>query len=134
MNVITSTLHYRFYNLIYMYNREKRLAGIYTTKRILLDQDAKARFELATVYLERQNQNCYWYTHFFYKQRIFSRQPQYCSTFKWIQSQMLLKRCLLHINMILPTHTIFCIVLSLSTSRSINYRIIFLCHFYFHWN
>ena len=36
---------------------------------------------------------------------------------------MLLKCCLLHIDMILPRHAIFCIFVSMSTSRSINYMI-----------
>ena len=45
------------------------------------------------------------YTLFYkYKQRIFSTKPQCCLTFLWIEPQMLLKNCLLHINMILPRH------------------------------
>ena len=34
---------------------------------------------------------------FFYKQRIFSAQPQCCLTFSWIEVHMLLKCCLLRI-------------------------------------
>ena len=37
---------------------------------------------------------------FFYKQRIFSTQPQCCLTFPWIQLQMWLRCCLLHISII----------------------------------
>ena len=35
-----------------------------------------------------------WDTSFFYKQRSFSTQPQFCLTFSWTELQMLLRCCL----------------------------------------
>ena len=35
-----------------------------------------------------------WDTSFFYEQRSFSTQPQFCLTFSWIELQMLLRCCL----------------------------------------
>lgn len=62
----------------------------------------------------------------FYRQNIFSTQGHCCSTFQWIEPHSLLKCCLLHVNMILLRHYIFCI-----TSRSIDYIIYFLLSFFF---
>ena len=53
----------------------------------------------------------------FYKQRILSTKPQFCLTFLWIEPKMLLKDCLLHIDMILPRHIIFCLFVSMSASK-----------------
>ena len=39
-------------------------------------------------------------TSFLYKKRFFSNQPQCCFTFTWIELQMLLRSCLIHINII----------------------------------
>ena len=47
---------------------------------------------------------------------------------------MLLKCCLLYIDMILPKYAIFCIFVSMSTSRSIIIWSIFDYHFHFHCN
>ena len=69
--------------------------------------------------------------HFFYQQRIFSTQPQCCLTFSWIEPKMLLKCCLLHIDMILQRHAIFCLFSSMSTYNSINYMIYFALSFSF---
>ena len=62
-----------------------------------------------------------WKYMLFYKQRIFSTQPQCCLTFLRIEPQMLLKCCLLHIDMILPRHVIFCLFVSISNSMSFNH-------------
>ena len=40
----------------------------------------------------------------FYKQSLFSTQTQCCLTFQWIEPQMLLKFCLIHIYLILEWH------------------------------
>ena len=45
----------------------------------------------------------------FYKQGFFSTQPQCCLTFSWIEFQMLLRCCLIHITIIILRH-ILCLV------------------------
>ena len=59
-----------------------------------------------------------WYK-LFYKQRLFSTQPQCWLTFYWTESEMLLKCCLLHRGIALRRHTIFYIFVSMSTYWSI---------------
>ena len=41
---------------------------------------------------------------FSYKQRFFSTQPQCCLTFSWIECQMLVRCCLIHISIITLRH------------------------------
>ena len=36
--------------------------------------------------------------HIFYKQHFFQTQPQWCLTFQWIKHQMLIRCCLIHVN------------------------------------
>ena len=50
----------------------------------------------------RKNENLSFNTiRFFYKQRFFSTHTQCCSTFSWIELQMLLRCCLIHITIII---------------------------------
>ena len=57
-------------------------------------------------------------TRFFYKQRFFSTQPQYCLAFSWTELQMLLRCCLIHISIMILWRFIhllyFCLCLHLS--------------------
>ena len=46
-------------------------------------------------------------THFFYKQRFFSTQPQCCLIFSWIEFQMLLWCCLIHISIIITRQFVY---------------------------
>ena len=48
----------------------------------------------------------------FYKQRFFSTQPQCCLTFPWIELQMLLRCCLIHITTITLEHILYLVYLS----------------------
>ena len=50
-------------------------------------------------------------TRFFYKQRFFSTQPQCCLTFSWIELQMLLRCCLIHISIIILRRFIYLLYL-----------------------
>ena len=50
-------------------------------------------------------------THFFYKQCLFSTQPQCCLTFSWIELQMLLRCCLIHISIIILRHLLYLLYL-----------------------
>ena len=43
----------------------------------------------------------------FYTQRFFSTQPQCCWTFWWIELQILLKSCLIHISIIILSHFLY---------------------------
>ena len=43
-------------------------------------------------------------TRFFYEQWVFSTQPQCCLTFIWIELQMLLRCCLIHVGIIILRH------------------------------
>ena len=63
--------------------------------------------------------------HFFFKQRIFLNSTSALLNFLMNKRQMLLKCCLLHIDMILPKHATFCIFVFMSASRSINYIILY---------
>ena len=54
---------------------------------------------------------------FFYKQRFFSTHPQWCLDLSWIDLQMLLRCCLIHITIIM--HFIFSIFESMYRPRSI---------------
>ena len=56
---------------------------------------------------------------FFCKQLVFSAQPQCCLTFLWLEFQMLLRCCLIDINIIILRHLIFTIFVSMSRPRSI---------------
>ena len=48
---------------------------------------------------------------FFYKQRYFSAQPHFCLTFSWIEVQMLLGCCLIHINIFILNHFLYLLYL-----------------------
>ena len=61
----------------------------------------------------------------FHKPGFFSTQLQCCLTLSWIEPQILLKCCLLFIDMTLPRDAIFFIFVSMFTSRSIDYIIYF---------
>ena len=50
-------------------------------------------------------------TCFFHMQRFFSTQPQCCSTFLWIELQMLLRCCLIHISIIILRHFLYLLYL-----------------------
>ena len=54
---------------------------------------------------------------FFYKQRFFSTHPQWCLDLSWIDLQMLLRCCLIHITIVI--HFIFSIFESMHRPRSI---------------
>ena len=43
---------------------------------------------------------------FFYKQRLFSTQPQCCLTFSWIEPQMLFRYCLIHVTIKILRHVL----------------------------
>ena len=49
---------------------------------------------------------------FIYKQLIFSTQPQCCLSFSWIELQMLLRCCWLHISTIILRHVLYLLYLS----------------------
>ena len=51
------------------------------------------------------------YTRFFYKQCFFSSQPQCCSTFSWIELQMLLRCYLTHISILILSLTLYLLYL-----------------------
>ena len=57
-------------------------------------------------------------TRFFYKQRFSSTQPQCCLNFSWIELQMLLRCCLIHIGITILRYVIFATIVSLSRRRS----------------
>ena len=48
-----------------------------------------------------------------YKQRFFSPQPQCCLTFSWIELQILLMCCLIHISIIILSHILYLLYLCL---------------------
>ena len=48
---------------------------------------------------------------FFYKQRFFWTQRQCCLTFSWIELQMLLRCCLIHITIIILRHILYLLYL-----------------------
>ena len=52
--------------------------------------------------------------HFFHKQRLFSTQPQRCLSFSWVEVQMLLRCCLMHISIIILRHFFIFMLLDLS--------------------
>ena len=51
------------------------------------------------------------YMLFYYKQRFFSTQPQCCLIFSWIELQMLLRCCLIHISIIILRHFLYLLYL-----------------------
>ena len=75
-------------------------------------------------------------THFFYKQRFFSTQPQCCLTFSWIELQVLLRCCLMHISiMIVRDLFIFTLFVPMSILRSIFVVSMWsVFHFYLHFH
>ena len=71
---------------------------------------------------------------FFYKQRFFSAQPQCCLTFSWIELQMLLRCCLIHIAIIKLWHILYLAYVSMTRVRSIYVVSIFHFQSHFHHN
>ena len=69
-------------------------------------------------------------TRFFYKQRFFSTQPHYCLTFSWIELQMLLKCCLIHLTIIILRNILYlaylCQCLGLNLFMSYLYDLFFI--------
>ena len=63
--------------------------------------------------------------HAFYKQRFFSTQPQWCLFFSWIELQILLRCCLIHISIIIVRH--FSHVLYLCSCLDLGLFISYLC-------
>ena len=51
------------------------------------------------------------YKHFFSKQHLFSAQLQCCLNFSWIELQMLLSCCLIHIAIIILSHILYLVYL-----------------------
>ena len=69
---------------------------------------------------QRNHDQTYNYSIIFYKQRFFSTEPQYFWTFSWIELQMLLSCCLMHITIIYTkTRFIFDTFVSMAWPRSI---------------
>ena len=70
---------------------------------------------------------------FFYKQHFYSTQSQCCLTFSWIERQMLLRCCLIHVSKHHHTNTlfIFTIFVFMSRPRSI-YAVFMWSFFHFH--
>ena len=62
-----------------------------------------------------------------YKQHLFSTQPQFCLVFYWIKSRMLLKCCLIHINITLLIHFL-CLVYLYLCLRQFTF---YLCNLFF---
>ena len=65
----------------------------------------KALFERLSSLKNKRNETGI--TCFFYKQRFFSIQPKCCVTFSWIDLQMLLRCCLIHVSMIILRHVLY---------------------------
>ena len=65
----------------------------------------------------------------FYKQRFLSTQPQCCLTFSWIELQILLRCCLIHIIIIILRHLLYwlCLCPSLDLALFMSY----LCDLFF---
>ena len=55
--------------------------------------------------------DCFSFTRFFYKQHFFSTQPQSCLTLSWIELQVLLRCCLIHISIIMLRHFLYLLYL-----------------------
>ena len=74
---------------------------------------------LKLIFLAEVNFRRWWYTPSFYKQRVFSTQLQCCSTFSWIELQMLLRCCLIYISIIILTSKVLYIyyIVFVSSSR-----------------
>ena len=60
---------------------------------------------------QRLHCDCFSFTRFFYKQHFFSTQPQSCLTLSWIELQMLLRCCLIHISIIMLGHFLYLLYL-----------------------
>ena len=67
--------------------------------------------ELSGIDLVQINCGKYQVRAFFYNQRYFSTQPQCCLTFSWIELQMLLRCCLIHITIIILRHILYSVYL-----------------------
>ena len=59
------------------------------------------------------------YTHFFIRKAFFSTQLQCCLTFSWIQLQMLLSCCLIHISIIILRYVLYLLYLCLCLGLSL---------------
>ena len=68
-------------------------------------------------------------TRFFYKQRFFSTQPQCCLTASWIELQMLLRCCWIHISIIIQGF-VLCLV-HLRPCLSLGLFMLYLCDLFF---
>ena len=66
-------------------------------------------------------------TRFSYKQRFCSTQLQRCLTFSWIELQMLLRCCLIHITIITLRHTLYLVYLNLGL------YMLYPCDLFFHF-
>ena len=66
---------------------------------------------------------------FFYKQRFFSTEPQCCLTFSWIELQMLLSCCLIHISIITVRHFLY--LLNLCWCLHLGLFMSYLCDLFF---
>ena len=52
------------------------------------------------------------YTFFLYKERFFSTQPCSCLTFSWIELQILVRCCLIHVSIVIMRHFLYLLYLS----------------------
>ena len=66
---------------------------------------------------------------FFYKQHLFSTQPQCCLAFSWIEHHMLLRCCLIHKSIIILRHFLY--LLSLSSYLDLGLFMSYLCDLFF---
>ena len=66
---------------------------------------------------------------FFYKQRFLSTQPRCCLTFSWIELQMLLRCCSIHIIIIILRH-VLCL-LYLCPCLDLGFFMLYLCDLFF---
>ena len=69
------------------------------------------------------------YTNTFFISNIFSTQPQCCLTFSWIELQMLLRCCLIHITIIILRHILYLVYLS--PCVGLDLRMSYLCDQFF---
>ena len=76
--------------------RKKTRTGV--QKKKLIDTWCESKIKIVVNKASKLN------TCFFYKQRFFSAQPNFCLTFWWIELQMLLRCCLTHISIVIMRH------------------------------
>ena len=69
----------------------------------------------------------------FLQATLFSTQPQCCLTFSWIELQILLRCCLIHISIIMLIHFLYLIYLCPSSIYVVSMWSIFDFHFLFHY-